>query len=206
MFKFDKKRFEAVVDGAIALRPEIEACADKICGEGYKNLYLIGAGGTYAHYLPLQYMAETLSELQVHVEIAAEFMVKNSRHFSKDSVCVFCSRTGNTKEIVAAAQYCKERGARTVAFVAHKDTPLCKIADHVFINYADDDHLGSPYTYRSSLLSFALCTIAKISPTMAPCSLSSISLPPISSRPRSRPKIWRRPWPKGIRRHPITWW
>lgn len=142
MFKFDKKRFEAVVDGAIALRPEIEACADKICGEGYKNLYLIGAGGTYAHYLPLQYMAETLSELQVHVEIAAEFMVKNSRHFSKDSVCVFCSRTGNTKEIVAAAQYCKERGARTVAFVAHKDTPLCKIADHVFINYADDDHLG----------------------------------------------------------------
>ncbi len=142
MFNFNVERFEKVVDGAIALRPAIEETVDKICREGYKNIFLIGVGGTYAHYLPMKYMADSISTVEVHVEIAAEFMAMNNRHFGKDSVAVFCSRTGNTKEIVAAAQYCKERGAKTIAFVAHEGTPLTELADHVFINYADDDHLG----------------------------------------------------------------
>lgn len=155
MFKFDQKRFEKVVDGAIALRPEIEKCVDRICEEGYKNLFLIGVGGTYAHYLPLQSMVKTLSDLPVYVEMAAEFMALENKYFSKDSVCVFCSRTGNTKEIVEAAKYCRDRGARVVAFVAHEGTPLCELADYVFVNYADDDHLGEsiylqilPFVFR----------------------------------------------------------
>ena len=142
MFNFDQERFEKVVNGALSQKAGIEACVDKICEEGYKNLFLIGVGGTYSHYLPLAYMGDTLSNVEVHVEIAAEFMAKNTRHFSKDSVVVFCSRTGNTKEIVACAQYCKDRGARIIAFVAHANTPLCDLADYVFLNYADDDHLG----------------------------------------------------------------
>ena len=142
MFNFDQPRFEKVVDGAIAQRRGIEECVDAICREGYSNLFLIGVGGTYAHFLPLKYMADSLSTVDVHVEIASEFMAMDNKHFSKDSVCVFCSRTGNTKEIVAAAGYCKERGARTVAFVAHAGTPLTEVADYVFLNYADDDHLG----------------------------------------------------------------
>ena len=142
MYNFDVERFRKVTDGAIALRPEIEKCVDGICRDGYKNIFLIGVGGTYAHYLPIKYMADSISRIDVHAEIAAEFMATENKHFDKDSVAIFCSRTGNTKEIVAAAEYCKQRGARTIAFVAHEGTPLTKIADHVFINYADDDHLG----------------------------------------------------------------
>lgn len=142
MFNFNQERFEKVVNGALSQRAKIEECVDKICKEGYKNLYLIGVGGTYAHYLPLQYMGETLSEMDVHVEIAAEFMAKQPRQFSKDSVVAFCSRTGNTKEILACAKYCKDLGARVISFVAHEGTPLCDLSDYVFLNYADDDHLG----------------------------------------------------------------
>lgn len=142
MFNFNQERFEKVVNGALAQRAKIEACVDKICQEGYSNLYLIGVGGTYSHYLPLQYMGETLSTMEVHVEIAAEFMAKKPRTFTKDSVVVFCSRTGNTKEIVACAKYCRDLGARVISFVCHEGTPLCDLSDYVFLNYADDDHLG----------------------------------------------------------------
>ncbi len=142
MFNFNQKRFEDVVDGAISLHGDIVNCVDEICEQGYKNLFLIGVGGTYAHYLPLKYTAETLSKMEVHVEIAAEFMLMNNQHFSKDSVVVFCSRTGNTKEIVECAKYAKERGSRVISFISHEDTPLAELSDYVFNNYADDDHLG----------------------------------------------------------------
>ncbi len=142
MFNFDVPRYEGVVNGAISLRGNIEKAIDEICQKGFKNLYLIGIGGTYAHFLPIKYMMDSLSTLDVHVEIAAEFMLKNPKHFSADSLCIFTSRTGKTKEVVAAARYCKERGATTIGFVGHDATPLAETVDYKFINFAEDDNLG----------------------------------------------------------------
>ena len=142
MFNFNVPRYEKVLSGAIANRPAIEACVDRICEEGYKNIFLIGVGGTYAHFLTLKYLVETVSDIDLRVEIAAEFMAMGNKHFGKDSVVVFCSRTGNTKEIVACAAECKKLGVRTIAYVAHEGTELTRLCDNVFINYADDDHLG----------------------------------------------------------------
>lgn len=142
MFNFNQPRYEKVIEGAIALRPKIEACVDEICKVKFDNLFLIGIGGTYAHYLPVKFMADTLSKLDVYVENAAEFPLMNNKHFSNKSIVIFCSRTGNTKEIITCAEFCREKGAKIIAFVAHDNSPLTKLADHVFINYADDDHLG----------------------------------------------------------------
>ena len=46
MFNFNVPRYEKVVNDAIALRPQIEAAVDKICEEGYSNIFFIGCGGT----------------------------------------------------------------------------------------------------------------------------------------------------------------
>ena len=114
MFNFDVPRYEKVVGDAIALRPQIEKAVDEICKEGYSNIFFIGCGGTYAHSLPMKYWFDTTSEIETHSVIAAEFMVSGHKRFTKDSVCVFSTRSGNTKEIVAAIKYCKEAGARTL--------------------------------------------------------------------------------------------
>ena len=110
MFNFDVPRYEKVVGDAIALRPQIEKAVDEICKEGYSNIFFIGCGGTYAHSLPMKYWFDTTSEIETHSVIAAEFMVSGHKRFTKDSVCVFSTRSGNTKEIVAAIKYCKEAG------------------------------------------------------------------------------------------------
>ncbi|MFP3416033.1 SIS domain-containing protein, partial [Bacillus sp. SIMBA_074] len=68
--------------------------------------------------------------IDVHAEIAAEFMVMNHKHFSKDAVCIFTSVSGTTQETVAAAEYCKEKGATTIALVAEPNNPLTQIADY----------------------------------------------------------------------------
>ncbi len=72
MFNFNVPRYEGVVNGALAQRPKIEKFVDEVCNAGYSNLYLIGVGGTWAHYLPIQFLLETNSSVEVHVAQAAE--------------------------------------------------------------------------------------------------------------------------------------
>ena len=149
MFNFDRPRYEKVLSDAIALRDKIESAVDEICKEGYSNIYFIGCGGTYAHSLPMKYWIDHSSEkIKCESVIAAEFMVAPPKSFNKDSVCVFSSRSGNTKEIVAAAKYCKEAGARTIVYVSNDNTPVCDYADYKLFSFAEDDCLCEAiYTY-----------------------------------------------------------
>ena len=74
MFNFNVPRYEKVVTDAINLRPQIEAAVDKICKEGYSNIFFIGCGGTYAHSLPMKYWMDGSSSIDTVSVIAAEFM------------------------------------------------------------------------------------------------------------------------------------
>ncbi len=141
MFNFDEVRYQKVVEDAIALIPEIEEAADEIAEAGYSNIFFIGCGGTYAHSLPMKYWLDTNTSIESHSVIASEFMVMNHKRFSKDSLCVFSTRSGNTKEIVQALKYCKENGARTIVYVSNDNTPACEYADYKFYSFAEDDCL-----------------------------------------------------------------
>ncbi len=149
IYNFDVPRYEKVVNDAIALRPQIEKAVDAVCAEGYTNLFFIGCGGTYAHTLPMKYWLDTTSDkIEAYSMIAAEFLAAGHKRFSKDSICIFATRSGNTKEIVAAAKYCKEAGARTFVYVSNDNTPVCEYADYKFYSYAEDDCLCEAiYTY-----------------------------------------------------------
>ncbi len=142
MFNFDIPRYEGVVNAALALRGDIERAADEISKKGYKNIFFIGCGGTYAHSLPLKYMLDSQSEIESFPVIASEFMLMNHKKFTKDSVCVFSTRSGNTKEIVAAAKFCKDAGATVVMYVSNAGTPACEYADYLFHSFAEDDNLA----------------------------------------------------------------
>ena len=154
MYDIDLNRYTEVVDSAIALRPQIEKAVDEICAQGYSNLFFIGCGGTYAHSLPMMYWLEsTTNKVEAHAVIAAEFMVMGHKAFSKDSVCIFSTRSGNTKEIVAAAKFCKEAGARTMVYVSNDNTPVCEYADYKFYSPAEDPDLCEAiYSYTICLL------------------------------------------------------
>jgi len=154
MFNFDVPRYEKVVGDAIALRSGIEAAVDAVCEQGFSNIFFIGCGGTYAHTLPMKYWIDGSSAtLEVHPVIAKEFVVMGHKRFTKDSVCVFSTRTGNTKEIVEAAKFCKEAGARTIVYVSNDNTPICEYADYKVSSFAEDDCLCEAiYTFQIMLL------------------------------------------------------
>ncbi|TWT00643.1 SIS domain-containing protein [Planomicrobium sp. CPCC 101079] len=131
MLKYDEELFLKLVEReGLAYRGQIEKIVDGICKKGYSNIFLIGAGGTIAMMYPYEYILKSNSTIEVQAQIAAEFMVMNNRRFSEDSVCIFTSVSGTTEETVAAAKFCKERGATTIALVAEPNTPLTQIVDH----------------------------------------------------------------------------
>ncbi len=153
MYNFDTIRYKNVVESAIKLRSQIEKAADEVCEEGFSNIFFIGCGGTYAHSLPMKYWLDSESNLETHSVIASEFIEMKHKKFSKDSLCIFSTRSGNTKEIVQAAKFCKDAGARTLIYVSNDNTPVCEYATYKFYSFAEDDCLCEAiYTYMIILL------------------------------------------------------
>jgi hypothetical protein len=56
MLKFNEQKQIESVNGALALRNQINELIDGICKEGYKNICWLGIGGTYAAAMTITFM------------------------------------------------------------------------------------------------------------------------------------------------------
>ncbi|MBQ6855759.1 MAG: SIS domain-containing protein, partial [Lachnospiraceae bacterium] len=73
MLKFDEKQQLDSVNGALALRPEIERIVDEIQNRGFDAIYFLGIGGTWASAMQVEVYMRGKSAIPVFVENAAEF-------------------------------------------------------------------------------------------------------------------------------------
>ena len=117
---FSEEELVSSVQGALALRPQIEAVIDRIWEDGFDGIYFVGIGGTYASGMQVEVYMRGRSRLPVFVENAAEFLTTGNRRFTDRSVVVYSSVSGNTKEMVELVDRVREIGARIFAFI---DTP-----------------------------------------------------------------------------------
>ena len=114
---FNEQEAVESVNGALALRPQIERIIDQIWDEGFDGIYFVGIGGTYASGLQAEVYMRGKSKLPVYVENAAEFLTTGNRHFTDKSVVIYSSVSGNTKEMVELVDRVHEIGARVFAFI-----------------------------------------------------------------------------------------
>lgn len=131
LISFNEQEFLREESGAIMLKPEIENIVDGICRKGYKNIFLIGIGGTFALAEQIGSIIKSRSCIDVYVENAAEFTVLGNKHFGKDSVVIVDSVSGDTKEVVEAVKLCKDTGAYVIGFIEKKDSPLAEAVDYL---------------------------------------------------------------------------
>lgn len=128
---FDRNEFIEVVGKTASLTEEISELAEKLYKDGFSNLFLIGAGGTYCQFEPYEYMLRGITSIPVYCEIAAEFMARPHQAFNEKSLVVVASRSGDTKEIVQLEKFIKERGNnKIVAILQEKNTPIGELADY----------------------------------------------------------------------------
>lgn len=140
MLKFDKQKQIESVQGALALRPQIEEIVDKLWDEGFDGIYFMGIGGTWASGMQAEVYMRSKSSLPVFVENAAEYLTTGNRRITNRSIVIFSSVTGSTAEMVDAIDKVKKIGARVFGFIDRKDVPLIKSCDYC-ISYPINEQL-----------------------------------------------------------------
>jgi len=140
MLKFDEQNQLDSVNGALALRGQIESIVDDICKKGYKNICWLGIGGTYASCLQAEVHMKERSAINFYVENAAEYLLTGNKKIGKGTVVIISSVTGSTSEMVDGVIKAKEAGAEVIGFVDFPETKLAKMTDHL-ISYPINEQL-----------------------------------------------------------------
>ena len=91
MLKFDEQKQLDSVNGALALRGQIESIVDDICKKGYRNICWLGIGGTYASCLQAEIHMKERSGINFYVENAAEYLVTGNRKVGEGTVVIISS-------------------------------------------------------------------------------------------------------------------
>lgn len=156
MLKFNQENYLKVTLGAVGLRGEIEAKVDEISKKKFKNIFLLGSGGSIAIMYPFEYMLNSISTIPTYAEIASEFMLQNHKQFGEDSLVILSSLSGTTAETVAAAEFCKQRGATTLGLVGEMGTALANIVDYPIANYAENDFAADSINLQMYIVIFRL--------------------------------------------------
>ncbi len=138
MLKFNENKYLEIGNNTVKLKGRIDEIVSEVSGKGYKNIFLIGSGGSYAMFIPFEYFLSTKSTIPAYVMIAKELMVSGHNQLSSESVCIFTSTSGTTEETVAAAEYCKSKGATTICISGKADVPFVQHADYAILNTMDD--------------------------------------------------------------------
>ncbi|XP_037536446.1 glutamine--fructose-6-phosphate aminotransferase [isomerizing] 1 [Nematolebias whitei] len=124
-----------------------------------RRLILIACGTSHHAGVATRQVLEELTELPVMVELASDFLDRNTPVF-RDDVCFFISQSGETADSLMALRYCKERGALTVGVTNTVGSSISRETDcGVHINAGPEIGVASTKAYTSqfvALIMFAL--------------------------------------------------
>lgn len=148
MLKFNRDEFIEQETAALQIIPQAEKIVDEVCKNGYSNIFYVGIGGTITYEWQMESMVKSMSTLKLHVENAAELLAMGNKNFTKDSIMVIESASGDTKEIVAAVEYAHQIGAKVIGFIEKPDTPLAKAVDYLVTNPSGGYYYWYTVTFR----------------------------------------------------------
>lgn len=131
MLKFNEQEYTTSAKLIREARPEAERAADEIHKQGYSNIFFSAVGGSLSPMMAIGAMAKQLTTKPVFVEQAGELLTIGNKNLNKDSVLITLSKSGDTKESVAMAQYCKENGIRVICCTKNPNSPLAKASTYV---------------------------------------------------------------------------
>ncbi|XP_056898404.1 glutamine--fructose-6-phosphate aminotransferase [isomerizing] 2 [Takifugu flavidus] len=124
-----------------------------------KRLMMIGCGTSFHAAVATRQVLEELTELPVMVELASDFLDRNTPVF-RDDVCFFISQSGETADTLMALRYCKKNGALTVGITNTVGSSICRETNcGVHVNAGPEIGVASTKAYTSqfvALVMFAL--------------------------------------------------
>ncbi|XP_078509447.1 glutamine--fructose-6-phosphate aminotransferase [isomerizing] 2 isoform X1 [Lissotriton helveticus] len=121
-----------------------------------RRLIMIGCGTSYHAAIATRQVLEELTELPVMVELASDFMDRNTPVF-RDDVCFFISQSGETADSLMALRYCKDRGALTCGVTNTVGSSISRETEcGVHINAGPEIGVASTKAYTSQFVALVL--------------------------------------------------
>uniref|UniRef100_A0A672R4U9 glutamine--fructose-6-phosphate transaminase (isomerizing) n=1 Tax=Sinocyclocheilus grahami TaxID=75366 RepID=A0A672R4U9_SINGR len=121
-----------------------------------RRLIMIACGTSYHAGVATRQVLEELTELPVMVELASDFLDRNTPVF-RDDVCFFISQSGETADSLLALRYCKERGALTVGITNTVGSSISRETDcGVHINAGPEIGVASTKAYTSQFVALII--------------------------------------------------
>jgi fructoselysine-6-P-deglycase FrlB-like protein len=117
---------------ALQLWPDID---DHISGllREIREVFLVGAGGSFLAMVPAQYVLDLHSTVPVHSYNSDEFYYRAPARVGEHSLVVVLSGSGNTLETIRAGQWAADEGAAVVAVTLKADGPLARTLPTSFV-------------------------------------------------------------------------
>ncbi|KAM4677501.1 glutamine--fructose-6-phosphate aminotransferase [isomerizing] 2 isoform 2-T2 [Discoglossus pictus] len=121
-----------------------------------RRLIMIGCGTSYHAAIATRQVLEELTELPVMVELASDFLDRNTPVF-RDDVCFFISQSGETADSLMALRYCKDRGALTCGITNTVGSSISRETDcGVHINAGPEIGVASTKAYTSQFIALVM--------------------------------------------------
>ena len=121
-----------------------------------RRLMFIACGTSYHSAVATRQLLEELTELPVMVELASDFLDRNTPIF-RDDVCFFISQSGETADTILALRYCKQRGALIVGITNTVGSSISR-ESHCGIHIHAGPEIGGASTkaYTSQFISLVM--------------------------------------------------
>lgn len=126
LLKFNEEDYRESANEIRKAQKVAEEVADQVCKEGFSNIFFSAVGGSLSPMMAIGEFAKQLTALPIYVEQAGELLTCGNKRLNKDSLLITLSKSGDTKESVAIAQYCKENGIRVICCTGNEESPLAK--------------------------------------------------------------------------------
>merc|ERR1712112_346397 len=138
---------QVTLGGIKAYVPEIKRC---------RRLLMIACGTSYHSAIASRQLLEELTELPVMVDLASDFLDRNTPIF-RDDVCFFISQSGETADTLGALRYCKSRGALILGITNTVGSTISRESHcGIHINAGPEIGVASTKAYTSQILSLTM--------------------------------------------------
>lgn len=111
---------------ATPFHPDVAAALAAIKSTPPARVFFVACGGSLSIMYPAKFLLDQHSAVPSDLYNAAEFTARAPKGVGAGSLVILCSMTGTTRETVAAAEFARSRGARTVGLTTEPASPLAR--------------------------------------------------------------------------------
>eukprot|EP01134_Creolimax_fragrantissima_P008264 CFRG8264T1 len=132
-----------------------------------RRLMFIACGTSYHSALAVRAFLEELTEIPVSIELASDFMDRQTPIF-RDDVCAFISQSGETADTLNTLRYCKGRGALIVGVTNTVGSTISRESHcGIHLNAGPEIGVASTKAYTSQIIALIMMALSMSSDSVS---------------------------------------